>query len=59
MELSLREENFCTRVCGLMVLKVEERSRKSRWTYEFLLSRWVRAVWTTDEMASSVEQFFL
>ncbi len=54
-----REESFYTRVCGMMVLKAEEKSRKSRRTLEFLLSKWVRAVWTTDEMASSVEHFFL
>ncbi len=42
--LSPREESFCTRVCGMMVLKAEEKSRKSRRTLEFLLSKWVRAV---------------
>ena len=30
--LSPNEESFCTRVCGMMVLKAQEKSMKSRQT---------------------------
>lgn len=43
----------------MMVLKVEDISRNSRWMLDFLLSRWVRAAWTTDDVASEMDLFLL
>lgn len=47
------------RVCGMIVLNAELKSRKSSLTYEYMLSRWVRAEWMIDDTASDVERFFL
>ncbi|XP_061135704.1 carbohydrate deacetylase isoform X4 [Syngnathus typhle] len=44
------------RRCGTMVLKAELKSTNSNLTYESLLSRWVRAEWRAEKMASSEDR---
>ncbi len=43
--------------CGIIVLNAELKSMNSILTYESLFSRWVRARWRVEEIASSVERF--
>ena len=51
--------SLLARVCGMIVLNAELKSKNSSLTYEFSFSRWVRAVWMTDDTASEVERLFL
>lgn len=45
-----------TRVCSMILLKAELKSRKRSLRS---VSRWVRAEWITGETASDVDWFFL
>src|SRR4029434_1726442 len=42
--------------CGIMVLKAELKSMKRILTCESAFSRWVRAGWRAEQIASSVER---
>src|SRR4029434_8482874 len=42
--------------CGIMVLKAELKSMKSILTCESAFSRWVRAGWRAEQIASSVDR---
>lgn len=59
-DLSPSSSSLFTRVCRVSVLKTETEVQDERsHIVESLLSRWVRANWTTDETASDVQGFFL
>ncbi len=49
--------NLLMSCCGIIVLNAELKSMNSILTYESLFSRWVRARWRVEEIASSVERF--
>ncbi len=46
--------NLLMSCCGIIVLNAELKSMNSILTYESLFSRWVRARWRVEEIASSV-----
>ncbi len=48
--------NLLMSCCGIIVLNAELKSMNSILTYESLFSRWVRARWRVEEIASSVER---
>lgn len=49
---------FCSRFFGMIRLKAEVKSRKTRWRQDCLLSRWLRSVWT-DALRRCHCQFIL